>query len=348
MAGVLAGFAVIWCIILVGSLVGRTGVLGEGAQRTLSQFAFWVASPCLLFLTVSEADIAAILSAPLVVAMVSAWSTAALWWALVGGHRWFGRRSHAHGRRGDQNSGTEPNSPAHSGAARNGVRIRDDERFPGAGSLVMSGQAASQVNSANLGIPLTAFVLGDASYVVPVILFQLAINTPIYLTVMDIVVLGRRPNVVSILRSVITNPMVMGSLLGVLFAATGWQLPEIAAQPIDLIAGAAIPCMLAAFGMSLTQHKPLQGSRAHKWQVAILSVLKLLVMPALAWLCGLALGLEGTALFGVVLMASLPTAQNVYVAAVRYRTAEPVSRDVVLVTSVVAMITMAVVALILA
>lgn len=336
MAGVLAGFAVIWSIILVGVLVGRCGVLGDGAQRTLSQFAFWVASPCLLFLTVSQAQIAVILSAPLVVAMVSAWATAVLWWVIHGSYRW-SRRRRAPGRAG---------RPCPT--ARDGVVIRDDEHRPGVGQIVMSGQAASQVNSANLGIPLTTFVLGDASYVVPVILFQLAINTPVYLTIMDVAVLGRRPNIGSILRSVVTNPMVMGSLLGVLFSATGWQLPDIALQPVELIAGAAIPCMLAAFGMSLTQHKPLEGTRAHKAQVALLSALKLLVMPTLAWLCGLALGLEGTALFGVVLMASLPTAQNVYVAAVRYRTAEPVTRDVVLVTSVVAMLTMAAVALVLA
>lgn len=345
MAGVLAGFAVIWIIILVGSLVGRAGVLGDGAQRTLSQFSFWVASPCLLFLTVSEAEIAVILSAPLAVAMISAWATLALWWAMFGIYSLLTRRRRSSGARSGRSAAV---SPPTGGIVRDGIRIRNDEHRPGMGRIVMSGQAASQVNSANLGIPLTTFVLGDASYVVPVILFQLAINTPVYLTIMDIVVLGRRPNVGSILRSVLTNPMVMGSLLGVLFAATGWQLPEIAVQPVELIAGAAIPCMLAAFGMSLTQHKPLQGSRSHKAQVMVLSILKLLVMPLIAWLTGLALGLEGTALFGVVLMASLPTAQNVYVAAVRYRTAEPISRDVVLVTSVVAMLTMAVVALILA
>ncbi|MDO5618620.1 AEC family transporter [Kocuria sp.] len=336
MAGVLAGFAVIWTIILVGTLVARTGVLGDSAQRVLSQFAFWVASPCLLFLTVSEAEIAVILSIPLVVAAVAAWSTVALWWGLFAAYSWLRARR-------------DPKRPGRRApTVRDGVVIRDQEHRPGLGQVVMSGQAASQVNSANLGIPLTTFVLGDASYVVPVILFQLAINTPVYLTVMDIAVLGRRPNIGSIVRSVFTNPMVMGSLLGVLFAATGWQLPEIVLQPVELIAGAAIPCMLAAFGMSLTQHKPLQGTRAHKFQVAVLSVLKLLVMPGLAWLCGVALGLEGQALFGVVLMASLPTAQNVYVAAVRYRTAEPVTRDVVLVTSVVAMVTMALVALLLA
>lgn len=336
MAGVLAGFTVVWVIILVGMVVGKSGVLGDSAQRTLSQFAFWVASPCLLFLTVSETPVAVIFSAPLAVAMVSAWGTALLWIALCGTHRWLRRRK---------------SSPTHSPqpATSDGVVIRKSpESRPGLGRVVMSGQAASQVNSTNLGIPLTTFVLGDASYMVPVLLFQLAINTPVYLIIMDTVVLGRQPNIGSVLRSVVTNPMVMGSLLGVLFAVTGWQLPELVFQPVELIAGAAIPCMLAAFGMSLIQHRPLQGTRAHKAQVAALCALKLLVMPTVAWLCGMALGLDGVTLYGVVLMASLPTAQNVYVAAVRYATAESVTRDVVLVTSLAAMVTMAGVALLLA
>lgn len=329
MGGVLAGFAVIWIIILVGSLVGRAGILGEAGQRSLSAFSFWVASPCLLFLTVSEADVSQIFSAPLLVALSSAWATALLWWGFVAVRGGLRRRRSV---------------PVASGTGAE----TDDERRSRWGEMIMSGQSASMVNSANLGIPLTTFVLGDASAVVPVILFQLAIYTPIYLTLMDVLVLGRRPHLLSILRSVATNPIILGSLLGVLFSATGWQLPTVVLQPIELIAGAAIPCMLAAFGMSLITHRPLQGTPAHRREVVLLSALKLLAQPGLAWLIGLALGLEGTVLYGAVLMAALPTAQNVYIAAVRYRTAEAVSRDVVFVTSVAALGTMALVALLLA
>lgn len=355
MAGVLAGFAVIWIIILVGAVVSRAGVLGDAGQRSLSAFSFWVASPCLLFLTVSGADVSQIFSAPLLVALVSAWATASLWWGFA-----FARRSLRRRDERDRAAASAPRSPeateAHAADPQDAPAERAETvEHRGAqggrarlGSVIMSGQSASMVNSANLGIPLTTFVLGDASAVVPVILFQLAIYTPIYLALMDIAVLGRRPNPLSLLRSVATNPMILGSLLGVVFSATGWQLPTVAHQPIELISGAAIPCMLAAFGMSLVSHRPLEGTRAHRREVALLSALKLIVQPALAWLFGLALGLDGAMLYGVVLMAALPTAQNVYVAAVRYRSAEAVTRDVVLVTSVAAMGTMAVVALLLA
>lgn len=339
MAGVLAGFAVIWIIILVGAVVSRAGILGDAGQRSLSAFSFWVASPCLLFLTVSGADVSQIFSAPLLVALVSAWATASLWWGFAFARRALRRRDQRERAAQSLPSADDGSSVERRGAQGGRARL---------GSVIMSGQSASMVNSANLGIPLTTFVLGDASAVVPVILFQLAIYTPIYLALMDIAVLGRRPNPLSLLRSVATNPMILGSLLGVVFSATGWHLPTVARQPIELISGAAIPCMLAAFGMSLVSHRPLQGTRAHRQEVALLSALKLIVQPVLAWLFGLALGLDPAMLYGVVLMAALPTAQNVYVAAVRYRSAEAVTRDVVLVTSVAAMGTMAVVALLLA
>ena len=44
MGGVVVGFAIIGFVILVGYLVGRTGILGEHASFVLSRIAFSVAS----------------------------------------------------------------------------------------------------------------------------------------------------------------------------------------------------------------------------------------------------------------------------------------------------------------
>ncbi len=307
MAGVFSGFFIVWAIIGTGYLVGRRGLLGPQGQLVLSKFAFYVASPPLLFLTISEADIARILSAPLVVAAVSAVAT-----ALV-----------------------------HAGLAR-WVLHRDTA------TTVMGAQAASQVNSANLGIPIAVFVLGDATMVVPVILFQLALNTPVYLTIMDTLTDGRRPSPATVLGNVVTNPMIVGSGLGILFAVTGWRLPEVLHEPVELVAGASIPAMLMAFGISLVGAAPLRRGGTPRRDVLLASALKLVLHPVLAYLVArLALGLDGHLLYAVVVMAALPTAQNIYVAAVRYGRAEQLCRDTVLVTTVVAMLTMAVVALLL-
>jgi malonate transporter len=306
--GVFSGFFIVWAVILAGWAVGRRGVLGPQGQVVLSRFAFYVASPPLLFLTIAEADIARILSAPLLVAAVSAALTILVHAAIA---RWVLRRD--------------------------------------AATTVMGAQAASQVNSANLGIPIATFVLGDATQVVPVLLFQLAINTPIYLTVMDTLTDGRRPSLRTILQNVVTNPMIVGSGLGILFAVAGWRLPELVEEPVRLVAGASIPAMLMSFGISLVGAAPLRRGSGPRRDVLVASGLKLLLHPLLAFLFArFALGLEGHLLYAVVVMAALPTAQNIYVAAVRYGRAEQLCRDTVLVTTVVAMLTMAVVALLLA
>ena len=197
MTQVLSGFAVVWVIILVGVLVGRTGVLGEHGRTVLSRAAFFIGNPALLFVTLSRADVGAVLGPQLWVATLSAFTAAALYLAV-----------------------TVPLLKGRSASER-----------------IMSALSASLVNSANLGIPIAAYVLGDAALAAPALIFQLAIYTPIYLALMDIAVLGRRPNPLSLLRSVATNPMILGSLLGVVFSATGWQLPTVAHQPIELISG---------------------------------------------------------------------------------------------------------------
>ncbi|MFI7482574.1 AEC family transporter [Kocuria sp. M1R5S2] len=307
MTGVFSGFFIVWAVILSGWFVGRRGVLGPQGQLILSKFAFYVASPPLLFLTIAEADVRLILSAPLVVAAVSAVATALVHAAIA---RWALRRD--------------------------------------AATTMMGAQAASQVNSANLGIPIATFVLGDPSMVVPVILFQLALNTPVYLTIMDVLTDGRRPSLGSILHNVVTNPMIVGSGLGILFAVTGWRLPEVVEEPVRLVAGASIPAMLMAFGISLVGVAPLRRGGGPRRDVLIATALKLVLHPALAYLVGrFALGLDGHLLYAVVVMAALPTAQNIYVAAVRYGRAEQLCRDTVLLTTVIAMLTMAVVALLL-
>jgi predicted permease len=71
-AGVLEGFGIIAVVILVGYVLGRSGVLGPDARRVLSRFVFFAASPCLLFTVLATADPRVLLSPLLVVSAGSA------------------------------------------------------------------------------------------------------------------------------------------------------------------------------------------------------------------------------------------------------------------------------------
>jgi malonate transporter len=305
--GVLAGFFVVWCIILVGWFVGRQNILGENARQVLSSLTFFVASPALLFETLSKARLAEVFAAPLLVAAVSAVATAVVFFIIA---RFWLKRS-------------LPES-------------------------LMSSMAASLVNSANLGIPISVYVLGDASYVAPLLIFQLAFFTPMFLMILDSSTSKHRTTPLNFLVMILRNPMIVGSALGLLVAGTGWQVPALVMEPIHLIGGAAIPAMLIAFGMSLNGSRPLQASEARRVDTLLASGFKLVVQPALAYLFArFALGLEGHILFAVVVTSALPTAQNVFVAASRYNTGLTVAKDTVLITTVVAVPAMIGVALLL-
>jgi predicted permease len=307
MLGVLAGFFVVWCIILVGMFVGRRGILGENARQVLSGLTFFVASPALLFETLSKARLHDVFAAPLLVTAVGAVATAALFFIIV---RFLLKRS-------------VPES-------------------------LMSSMSASLANSANLGIPIAVYVLGDASYVAPLLIFQLAFFTPLFLMALDSTTSSHRTTPLRFVLMILKNPMIVGSALGLTVAGTGWQVPALVLQPIHLIGGAAIPAMLMAFGMSLNGSRPLQAAQGRRVDALLASAFKLVVHPAIAYIFArFALGLEGQALFAVVVTSALPTAQNVFVAASRYKTGLTVAKDTVLITTVVAVPAMIGVALLL-
>jgi predicted permease len=307
MLGVLAGFFVVWCIILVGMFVGRRGILGENARSVLSALTFFVASPALLFETLSKAKLQDIFAAPLLVAAVGAVATAAIYFAIV--------------------------------------RFLLKRPLP---ESLISSMSASLANSANLGIPIAVYVLGSASYVAPLLIFQLAFLTPIFLIALDATTSTHRTTAGGFVLMILRNPMIVGSGLGLVVAGTGWQVPALVMEPIHLIGGAAIPAMLLAFGMSLNGSRPLQAAAGRRVDALLASGFKLIVHPLLAYVFArFALGLDGQALFAAVVTSALPTAQNVFVAASRYQTGITVAKDTVLITTVVAVPAMIGVALLL-
>lgn len=324
MAEVLSGFFIIWLIIAVGYAVGRTGSLGPNAQPVLSRVAFFVASPALLFTTLSESDVFLVLGPQLWVATFSAGIAAAVYLIIA---RFFVTKRSASER-------------------------------------MIAALSASLMNSANLGLPIAAYVLGDASYAAPVILFQLAIYTPIYVFVMDsqtlkesqqdtsglkVVRAGFWRSLGRIFITVIRNPLIIGSAFGLVFSVTGWQLWQPLDESIGLIGGAAIPAMLLAFGISLVGSKPLAKEHGRRRDTVVASAVKLLVHPLAAWvLAAFVFQLDDEGVLIATVLASLPTAQNVFVAASRYNSGLVVARDTVFITTILAIPAMIVVAGLLA
>lgn len=192
--------------------------------------------------------------------------------------------------------------------------------------------ASSYVNANNIGIPITVYALGDATPVAPVLLVQFLLFAPLVLTLLDLSAAGRfSPR--RMLTQPFRNPMIIATLLGVVLAALNVELPDPVMAPLTLLGGAAVPVVLLAFGMSLRGTKVLHSS-GHTPEILTATALKVAVMPAVAFAVGrFIFNLDQAMLLGVVLMAALPAAQNVFLFASRYGRGETVARDAVLLST---------------
>lgn len=217
----------------------------------------------------------------------------------------------------------------------------------GVGRTTIGALCSSYVNSGNLGIPIAVYVLGDASLVAPVLLFQLLLLTPIALTILDLSGRdGKRPLWQRLLTP-LRNPIALGSLAGVAVSASGLHVPSAVMDPVTLIGNMSVPAVLLAFGISLCG-STMPGRGADRQLVLLSVALKSVGQPAAAWaLAAGVFGLHGAPLLDVVVTSALPAAQNLYTYASSYGVGERLARDSILVSTVLAVPVLVVVAALL-
>ncbi len=211
----------------------------------------------------------------------------------------------------------------------------------GRGAGTVATLCASYVNAGYLGIPIAAFVLGDVAYAVPVILFQTLLFAPLALSVLD-----ARPGIKGRLTLPLRNPIIPASLVGLAITASGMFVPAAMLRPVELVGGTAVPLALIALGFSLSGTRPLHNGPDAEPRYSVVAI-KVVAQPALAYLIGLLLGLDGVLLLAAVVMSGLPTAQNIFVFATRFRQATALARDAVVLSTLVGAVTLVIAAVLL-
>jgi malonate transporter len=111
--------------------------------------------------------------------------------------------------------------------------------------------------------------------------------------------------------SILRNPFVISSLGGVAWQLSGFALPAMALQVLDMIGRGALGLALLTVGAGLKL-----GEAVSKWPpVAAAAVLKLLVMPLLMGGILTGLGVSGVPLAVALICAAVPTGAGSYVLA---------------------------------
>jgi malonate transporter and related proteins len=207
------------------------------------------------------------------------------------------------------------------------VRRRDP------GTRIVGALAAGYTNANYIGIPVATYVLGDAALVVPIVMLQLLIITPVALTLLEFATTGHA-SVRTTLTAPLRNPLIVGVLAGLVSSVTGLRLPAVLAHPIATIGAAAVPVVLIAFGMSLSRRQVLAPGTDRVASITAVA-LKTAGMPAIAFLLAVALGLPRDATYAVTVLAALPTAQNIFLYAQRFQTGLTLARDATFLSTVV-------------
>ncbi len=185
-------------------------------------------------------------------------------------------------------------------------------------------------NLVQVGLPLAAALFGEAGLAVHITL--VGMHSVLLLTVLTALVeldLARERRrqgtadahightIALTLRNALIHPVVLPVLAGLLLNAAGFAPPAIADEVLQLLGQAAVPLCLVLIGMSLAVY----GVRGVAWRAGAATGFKLLLAPAVVLAVGhWGLGLAGTALSVVVMAAALPVGSNALIFAQRYDT----------------------------
>jgi len=285
----------IFVTVAIGWLAGRTKPFSGGeAARILSNAAFFVFAPALLFRATARIDLGTL-----------PWHALAAFFVPVVAWMVF---IYAQQRR----------------------VLRRQVEAPAARPAVRS-MTAGFGNNAQLGIPMAAALFGEAG--LQLHLSVVSLHALILLTTLTVLVeqdlaraaareSGAAVPLAQTLRSTVRNtvihPIVLPVLAGMAWNLSGLPIPGPMDEVLVMLGTAVVPLCLVAIGLSLGHY----GLRGTAGPAAWLSAAKLVVQPALVLGFGWLLGLRGLALTVIVMAAAMPVGSNALMFAQRYRAQE--------------------------
>lgn len=168
-------------------------------------------------------------------------------------------------------------------------------------------QAMFRSNYAYFGIPLVQAMFPGRDTSVASLLVVIVVPIFNMLAVIDLEIFrGGKANAKQILKKIATNPLIIGSLSGLVILLTGLKVPKILQTPIDDLSKVATPMALFLLGASIDFSK----TGAHIRQLVMSVGAKLIVFPVIAVVIAAALGFRNVELASVLIIFGAPTAVN--------------------------------------
>lgn len=195
-------------------------------------------------------------------------------------------------------------------------------------------QGAFRGNTALLGSVLLQSICGSQTYTPLIILAAVPLYNVLSVIVLSLEAGGGgkldRTKLLDALKKVGKNPILWGIFLGVPFALFGLPIPAAGDKVLSMLGNLASPLSLIVIGAEFRWAAALEK----KGPTLGASLIKLIVLPALALPLGVALGFRQDALVALLVMTGTPSAVSSYIMA------ENMGNDGVLANGIVAVTTL--------
>jgi predicted permease len=164
--------------------------------------------------------------------------------------------------------------------------------------------AATFGNVTYLGLPVLRELFG-LSAIKYALFYDLLATTPI-LWLMGAPVAARygtegKTSLAGSLRTVLTLPPIWGIVIGMALNLGGIPVPGFVLKSLEMLGSVVVPLMIFSVGLSLTLPRV-----EHPWLIVPALVVKLAVVPVIAYGTARALGLSGTALAACLVEGAMP------------------------------------------
>lgn len=284
----------VFVLIGIGYFVTWWAMISDAALDSLVKFTQNFAIPCLLFRAISQIDLGASLSAPLIASYYLG-AFACFLAGFAGARHFFGR------------------------TAEDAVAI---------------GFCCMFSNTVLLGLPITERAYGaDAlSTNFAIIAFHAPLCYMLGITAMEMArnkTAGLAKGATHVFNAMYRNPFVISILLGFFVNLTALPLPGPLTDGLDLLASAGLPTALFSLGGILFRYRPEGDMKA----ILMVCAIALVLHPVIVITSGHLMGLDRDALRSAVVTSAMAPGVNAYVFANMYGAARRVAASTVLVAT---------------
>lgn len=198
-------------------------------------------------------------------------------------------------------------------------------------------QGLYRSNLALFGLPIATALCGGELPAVASLMLLIVVP---YFNLISAVLLSRAADGVNdfggLIKNIVTNPLIAGNLLGFAFSLTGWQLPIFLDNTLETISAAAIPIAFIVLGATLE----IPDLRKNWRTISVVTLMRLVAIPASVLLVGILIGVRGPALAVVLSAVASPVAVASFSMAKEMDVAPALAGELVAVTTIVSGLTL--------